>query len=70
LPAWHARTSQSGQRQLLEQFTLVQAAHKVVGVGSVGTRAWIVLMDVATASNPCSCGGSDRPRALVLIHVG
>ncbi len=33
-----------GHRQLLEQFRYVDAARKVVGVGSVGTRAWVVLM--------------------------
>ena len=43
----YRRTLQSDRRHLLEQFTLVQVARKVVGVGSVGTRAWIVLMDAA-----------------------
>jgi uncharacterized protein (DUF2252 family) len=32
------------RRGLLEQFRLVDFAHKVVGVGSVGTRAWIALL--------------------------
>src|SRR5262245_57540749 len=32
------------RRHLLAQFHLVHFARKVVGVGSVGTRAWIVLM--------------------------
>jgi uncharacterized protein (DUF2252 family) len=32
------------RRHLLEQFRYVHAARKVVGVGSVGTRAWVVLM--------------------------
>jgi uncharacterized protein (DUF2252 family) len=32
------------RRMLLEQFELVDFARKVVGVGSVGTRAWIALM--------------------------
>jgi uncharacterized protein (DUF2252 family) len=32
------------RRVLLEQFELVDFARKVVGVGSVGTRAWIALM--------------------------
>ena len=41
----YRRTLQSDRRHLLEQFTLVQVARKVVGVGSVGTRAWILLMD-------------------------
>jgi uncharacterized protein (DUF2252 family) len=32
------------RRQLLEQFELTDFARKVVGVGSVGTRAWIALL--------------------------
>ena len=32
------------RRTLLEQFELVDFARKVVGVGSVGTRAWIALL--------------------------
>jgi len=32
------------RRHLLEQFRMVHVARKVVGVGSVGTRAWIVLL--------------------------
>ena len=32
------------RRVLLEQFRLMDFARKVVGVGSVGTRAWIALM--------------------------
>ena len=32
------------RRVLLEQFHLADFARKVVGVGSVGTRAWIALM--------------------------
>jgi len=32
------------RRTLLERFRYVHAARKVVGVGSVGTRAWVVLM--------------------------
>jgi uncharacterized protein (DUF2252 family) len=39
----YRRTLQADRRHLLEQFRFVDAARKVVGVGSVGTRAWIVL---------------------------
>jgi uncharacterized protein (DUF2252 family) len=35
---------QPDRRVLLEQFRMVDIARKVVGVGSVGTRAWIVLL--------------------------
>jgi uncharacterized protein (DUF2252 family) len=40
----YKRTLESDRRHLLDQFRLVQVARKVVGVGSVGTRAWIALM--------------------------
>ncbi|HEU5310219.1 MAG TPA: DUF2252 family protein, partial [Candidatus Eisenbacteria bacterium] len=40
----YRRSLLGDRRHLLEDFRFVHAAHKVVGVGSVGTRAWIVLM--------------------------
>jgi uncharacterized protein (DUF2252 family) len=40
----YRETLQPDRRHLLESFRLVDVAHKVVGVGSVGTRCWIVLM--------------------------
>ena len=36
-------TLQEDRRHLLERFEIVDMARKVVGVGSVGTRAFIVL---------------------------
>ena len=40
----YRRTLQGDRKHLLERFRYVHAARKVVGVGSVGTRAWIILM--------------------------
>jgi hypothetical protein len=40
------------RRHLLEAFRYVHAARKVVGVGSVGTRAWIVLLLGRDESDP------------------
>ena len=40
----YRRTLPSDRRHLLERFRYADAARRVVGVGSVGTRAWIVLM--------------------------
>jgi uncharacterized protein (DUF2252 family) len=37
-------TLQHDRRILLERFELVDFARKVVGIGSVGTRAWIALL--------------------------
>ena len=40
----YRKTLETDRRHLLEQFRFVELARKVVGVGSVGTRAWIALM--------------------------
>ncbi|MEZ5078616.1 MAG: DUF2252 domain-containing protein [Solirubrobacterales bacterium] len=40
----YAATLDPHNRRLVERYHLVDAGHKVVGVGSVGTRAWIALM--------------------------
>jgi hypothetical protein len=40
----YRRSLAGDRRRLLERFRYVDAARKVVGVGSVGTRSWIVLM--------------------------
>jgi hypothetical protein len=43
---------QFDRRVLLEEFTLRDVARKVVGVGSVGTRAWIALMTARDDQDP------------------
>ena len=40
----YRRTLTNDRRRLLERFHYADGARKVVGVGSVGTRAWVVLM--------------------------
>ena len=45
-------TLQPDRRHLLERFEIVDAARKVVGVGSVGTRAFIVLLQGRDAQDP------------------
>jgi uncharacterized protein (DUF2252 family) len=45
-------TLQPDRRQLLERFEFVDAARKVVGVGSVGTRCFIVLLAGRDAQDP------------------
>jgi hypothetical protein len=45
-------TLQNDRRRLLEKFEIVDAARKVVGVGSVGTRAFIVLLQGRDAQDP------------------
>ena len=45
-------TLQNDRRRLLERFEIVDMARKVVGVGSVGTRAFIVLLQGRDADDP------------------
>ncbi len=45
-------TLQDDRRHLLEKFEIVDAARKVVGVGSVGTRAFIVLLQGRDEHDP------------------
>ena len=48
----YRRTLQWDRRHLVEEFNLVQVARKVVGVGSVGTRAWILLFEGLDGGDP------------------
>ena len=45
-------TLQDDRRHLLERFEVVDVARKVVGVGSVGTRAFIVLLQGRDQQDP------------------
>jgi hypothetical protein len=48
----YRRTLSTDRRHVLEEFRMIELARKVVGVGSVGTRAWIVLMLGRDDSDP------------------
>ena len=58
IPALHEQfrayraTLPDDRRKLLEKFEIVDAARKVVGVGSVGTRAFIILLEGRDAQDP------------------
>jgi uncharacterized protein (DUF2252 family) len=48
----YRRTLQPDRRHLIESFSWADLARKVVGVGSVGTRAWIMLLFGADETDP------------------
>jgi uncharacterized protein (DUF2252 family) len=52
LLADYSATLAADRRHLLERFRFADIARKVVGVGSVGTRCWIVLMLGRDAGDP------------------
>jgi uncharacterized protein (DUF2252 family) len=66
----YGRTLQYDRRHLLEQFTLVQAARKVVGVGSVGTRAWILLMDAGDGVEPLFLQAKEAQPSVLAEYCG
>ena len=66
----YRRTLQSDRRHLLEQFTLVQVARKVVGVGSVGTRAWVVLMDAGDGDEPLFLQAKEAQPSVLADYCG
>ena len=68
--AKYRRTLQSDRRHLLKQFTLVQMARKVVGVGSVGTRAWILLMDAADGVEPLFLQAKEAQPSVLAAYCG
>jgi uncharacterized protein (DUF2252 family) len=66
----YRRTLQSDRRHLLNQFTLVQVARKVVGVGSVGTRAWVVLMDAGDGVEPLFLQAKEAQVSVLADYAG
>ena len=66
----YRRTLQSDRRHLLGQFAMVQVARKVVGVGSVGTRAWIVLMDAADGVEPLFLQAKEAQTSVLAEYAG
>ena len=66
----YRRTLQSDRRHLLEQYTMVQVARKVVGVGSVGTRAWVVLMDALDGVEPLFLQAKEAQPSVLAQYAG
>ena len=63
-------TLQSDRRHLLEEFRLAHAARKVVGVGSVGTSAWIVLMFGRDDADPLFLQAKEAQASVLEEFVG
>ena len=66
----YRRTLQSDRRHMVGYFTLVQLARKVVGVGSVGTRAWIVLMEGADETEPLFLQAKEAQPSVLAAYCG
>jgi uncharacterized protein (DUF2252 family) len=66
----YRRTLETDRRYLLEQFKVADMARKVVGVGSVGTRCWIVLMLGRDASDPLFLQVKEAERSVLEDFAG
>jgi uncharacterized protein (DUF2252 family) len=64
------RSLASDRRALLEQYRLVHVARKVVGVGSVGTRAWIALLLGRDGTDPLFLQVKEAQRSVLERFVG
>lgn len=63
-------TLQSDTRRLLDSFDFVDLARKVVGVGSVGTRCWIVLMRGRDGDDPLFLQVKEAQRSVIAEYGG
>jgi uncharacterized protein (DUF2252 family) len=63
-------TLQSDRKVLMESFELVDMARKVVGVGSVGTRCWIVLFTGRDSDDPLFLQVKEAQRSVVADVLG
>jgi uncharacterized protein (DUF2252 family) len=61
----YRRTLEPHRRHLLDGFRLVQGGRKVVGVGSVGTRAWILLFDGVDGADPLFLQAKEAQRSVL-----
>ncbi|WP_338695864.1 DUF2252 domain-containing protein [Streptomyces sp. Q6] len=57
------------RRRLLDRYRFVDAARKVVGVGSVGTRCFIVLLAGRDADDPLFLQIKEATRSVVEEHI-
>ena len=66
----YRRTLTQQQYHPLEQFQYVHLAHKVVGVGSVGTRTWILLMLGRDDRDPLFLQAKEAQASVLEAFVG
>ncbi len=66
----YARTLPAYQRRLVERFTLTRVARKVVGVGSVGTETWILLMEPDDGFDPLLLQAKQAQCSVLADHAG
>ncbi|BCY08997.1 DUF2252 domain-containing protein [Actinoplanes sp. L3-i22] len=66
----YGRSLSPDRRLLLGQYRLVHMARKVVGVGSVGTRSWVLLMIGRDDSDPLFLQAKEAGASVLEEYVG
>ncbi|MGW5861461.1 DUF2252 domain-containing protein [Streptomyces sp. NPDC055239] len=66
----YALTLSADRQALLAQYRVVDMARKVVGVGSVGTRCWIILLLGRDDSDPLLLQAKEAPASVLAEFAG
>ena len=66
----YRETLKGDRRHLLDGYRFVEMARKVVGVGSVGTRAWVVLMMGRDGQDPLFLQAKEAEASVLEPYVG
>jgi uncharacterized protein (DUF2252 family) len=70
LLAMYRASLPAGRQVLFDQYRFVHMARKVVGVGSVGTRAWILLFEGLDAGDPLFLQAKEAQSSVLEEYVG
>jgi uncharacterized protein (DUF2252 family) len=66
----YAETLKGDRRRLLETYRFRHIAHKVVGVGSVGTRAWVILLTGRDDEDPLFLQAKEAQASVLEPYAG
>jgi uncharacterized protein (DUF2252 family) len=66
----YAETLKGDRRRLLATYRFRHIAHKVVGVGSVGTRAWVILLTGHDDGDPLFLQAKEAQASVLEPHIG
>ena len=66
----YTKSLEGDRRHLVERYRYVHAARKVVGVGSVGTRAWIVLLLGRDSDDPLFLQAKEAQSSVLEPYAG
>ena len=66
----YRKSLEGDRRHLIDSYRFVEMARKVVGVGSVGTRAWVVLMMGRDGQDPLFLQAKEAEASVLEPYVG